>query len=91
VTRPVYAGSEDCQGGPGRASTDRGRAIKRYGEAFVGIDAAKARNAVAIAEGGRNGEIRYFGEFDSTSEAMGRHCHDNPVWRAPGVQANLAG
>jgi len=22
---------------------------------------------------------------------LGRHCHDNPVWRAPGVQANLAG
>ena len=46
--------------------------MKRNGEAFVGIDAAKARNAVAIAEGGRNGEIRYLGEFDSTPDAMAK-------------------
>ena len=46
--------------------------MKRYGEAFVGIDAAKARNAIAIAEGGRNGEIRYLGEFDSAPEAMAK-------------------
>jgi hypothetical protein len=51
--------SEGCPGGPGRASTHRGRAMKRHGEAFVGIDTAKARNAVAVAEGGRGGEIRY--------------------------------
>jgi transposase len=46
--------------------------MKRYGEAFVGIDAAKARNAVAIAEGGQNGEIRYLGEFDSTPDAVAK-------------------
>jgi hypothetical protein len=28
-------------------------------EVFVGIDVAKLRNAVAIADAGRNGEIRY--------------------------------
>jgi len=33
--------------------------MKRSGEVFVGIDTAKARNAVAVAEGGRRGEIRY--------------------------------
>ncbi len=38
--------------------------MKRQGEAFVGIDTAKARNAVAVAEGDRNGEVRYLGEFD---------------------------
>ena len=32
--------------------------MKKNGEAFVGIDTAKARNAVAIAEGGRKGKIR---------------------------------
>jgi transposase len=46
--------------------------MKLHGEAFVGIDAAKARNAVAIAEGGRDGEVRYLGEFDATPEAMAR-------------------
>ena len=27
-------------------------------KAFVGIDAAEARNAIAVAEGGRGGEVR---------------------------------
>ncbi len=40
-------------------------------EAFVGIDTSKLKNAVSIAEGGRNGEMRYLGEFD-TSEAATR-------------------
>jgi hypothetical protein len=40
--------------------------MERCGEVFAGIDAAKARNAVAVAEGGRNGEIRYLREFDNT-------------------------
>jgi transposase len=50
----------------------RGRAMKRGGEAFVGIDTAKARNAVAVAEGGRDGEVRYLGEFDNTPEATAK-------------------
>ena len=37
-----------------------------------GVDTAKARNAVAVAEGGRNGEVRYLGEFDNTPEATAR-------------------
>jgi transposase len=36
--------------------------MKKCGEAFVGIDTAKARNAVAVAEAARNGEVRYLGE-----------------------------
>ena len=39
-------------------------------EAFVGIDTSKLRNAVAIAEGGRGGEVRYLGEFPATEAAM---------------------
>jgi transposase len=46
--------------------------MKRGGEAFVGIDTAKARNAVAVAEGGRDGEVRYLGEFDNTPEATAK-------------------
>jgi transposase len=42
-----------------------------HSEAFIGIDTAKLRNAVAIAEAGRRGEVRYQGEVD-TSEAATR-------------------
>ena len=40
-----------------------------YSEVFVGIDTSKLRNAVAIAEGGRNGEVRYLGEVENTEAA----------------------
>jgi transposase len=43
--------------------------MKDYTEVFVGIDTSKLRNAVAIAEAGRNGEIRYLGEIANTPEA----------------------
>ena len=46
--------------------------MKRQGEAFVGIDTAKARNAVAVAEGDRNGEVRHLGEFDNTPDAVAK-------------------
>jgi len=41
-----------------------------YREAFVGIDVAKLKNAIAIAEAGREGEVRFFGEVDASA---GRH------------------
>jgi transposase len=37
-------------------------------EAFVGV--AKKRNAIALAEAGRNGEVRYLGEVDASPEGM---------------------
>jgi transposase len=40
--------------------------MKKYSEAFIGFDTAKKTHAVAIAEDGRNGEIRYLGEIDSS-------------------------
>src|SRR3712207_4377449 len=49
-----------------------GRAMGEYTEAFVGIDAAKARNAIAVAEGGRSGEVRYLGEVDASEQGMRR-------------------
>ena len=39
-------------------------------EAFVGIDTSKSRNAIAIADGGRGGEVRYLGEFPATEAAI---------------------
>jgi transposase len=41
-------------------------------EVFVGIDVAKARNAIAIADGERGGEIRYLGEVEASTESMRR-------------------
>lgn len=38
-------------------------------EVFVGIDVAKVKNAVAIADEGQHGEIRYLGEIPDTKEA----------------------
>jgi transposase len=46
--------------------------MKQYNEAFVGIDTAKNRHAVAIADAGREGEIRYLGEIDSAPAAVER-------------------
>ena len=43
-----------------------------YSEAFVGIDVAKGRNAIAIADGERGGEVRYLGEVDSSPASMTR-------------------
>ena len=40
-----------------------------HSEAFVALDTSKLRNAVAIADAGRNGEIRYLGEIDNTETA----------------------
>jgi transposase len=37
---------------------------------FVGIDAAKARHAVALAESGRQGEVRYLGEIEASPDAV---------------------
>jgi transposase len=43
-----------------------------YSAAFVGIDLAKGRNAIAIADGERGGEVRYLGEVDASPASMTR-------------------
>ena len=40
--------------------------MDHHSGAFVGIDTSKSHNAVAVAEEGRDGEVRYFGEIDTT-------------------------
>lgn len=40
--------------------------MEHINEAFVGFDTSKLRNAVAIAESGRDREVRYLGEIDNT-------------------------
>jgi transposase len=44
--------------------------VEHHSEAFIGIDTSKLKNAVAIAEAGRGGEVRYWGEIDSSERAM---------------------
>lgn len=39
--------------------------MDRYSGVFVGLDVAKERHAVAVAEEGRRGEVRYLGEIDA--------------------------
>ena len=43
-----------------------------YSEAFVGIDTSKLHNAVAIADAGRSGEVRFLGEIENTPAAMAK-------------------
>ena len=43
--------------------------MKDNSEAFVGIDTSKLRNAVAVAEAGRGGDVRFLGEIPNTLEA----------------------
>jgi transposase len=46
--------------------------MSEHSEAFVGLDTSKRRNAVAIAEGGRGGEVRFFGEIENGTEATAK-------------------
>src|SRR5262245_35097517 len=43
-----------------------------HSEAFVAFDTWKLRNAVAIADGGRAGEVRFLGEIENTGAATTR-------------------
>jgi transposase len=49
-----------------------GRVVKDDSEVFVALDTSKLRNAVAIAEAGRSGEVRYLGEIDSGAAATAK-------------------
>jgi transposase len=46
--------------------------MRDYSEAFVAFDTAKLRNAVAIAEAGRSGEVRFFGEIENSAAATAK-------------------
>ncbi len=46
--------------------------MDKHSVVYVGVDAAKAKHAVALAEGGRNGEVRSLGEIDTSPAAIER-------------------
>jgi transposase len=43
--------------------------MSKHSEAFVALDTSKLRNAVAIADGGRAGEVRFLGEIENSTAA----------------------
>jgi transposase len=49
--------------------------MKKGSEVLVGIDTAKANNAVAVAEAGRDGKVQYLGTLDYTPDAVARLVH----------------
>jgi hypothetical protein len=51
-----------------------------YYEAFVAFDVAKMKHAVAVAEGGRSGEVRFLDEIENKPTAIERN---RPVMAAP--------
>src|SRR5258708_15646908 len=53
----------------GQSLKQGGRVVDQHNRAFVGIDTSKLRNAVAVAEDGRDGDVRYLGEIDTTEAA----------------------
>src|SRR5213082_618177 len=52
--------------------THRGRAMHQDSAAFVGLDTSKMTISVALAEEGRQGEVRFLGDIDHTPEAVRR-------------------
>lgn len=52
-----------------------GRPMADQIEAFVGSDFTKLKNAIAAAESGRDGEVRYFSEVAVSDASMPRIIH----------------
>ena len=46
--------------------------MSNLSEAFVAFDTSKLRNAVAIADAGRSGEVRFLGEIENTATATAK-------------------
>ena len=46
--------------------------MQQKSKVFVGLDTSKLKISVAVAEDGRQGEIRFLGEIDNTPEAVRR-------------------
>lgn len=46
--------------------------MDEHSEVFVGLDVAKVRHAVAVADSGRQGEVRYLGEIDADPASVRR-------------------
>jgi transposase len=56
----------------GQSLKQGGRVVRDHSEAYVAFDTSKLRNAVAIADAGREGEIRFVGEIDNSGVATAK-------------------
>jgi hypothetical protein len=57
---------------PASSLTHRGRAMQQNIRVFVGLDTSKNKISVALAEDGRRGEVRFFGDIDNNPDAVKR-------------------
>src|SRR6476659_1798603 len=69
---PSRDGPPRPSGRPSRALCQGGRTMDHHSVAYVGFDASKTKHAVAVAESGREGEVRYLGEIETTPAAVER-------------------
>jgi transposase len=46
--------------------------MQQNSSAFVGLDTSKMKISVALAEDGRQGEVRFFGDIENTPDAVRR-------------------
>ena len=46
--------------------------MQQESKVFVGLDTSKLKISVAVAEEGRQGEVRFLGDIDNTPEAVRR-------------------
>ena len=67
-----YARGGAALGGPALSLTHREQAMQQESEVFVGLDTSKMKISVAVAEAGRDGEVRFLGEIANTPEAVRR-------------------
>ena len=58
--------------GPAPSLTHRGRAMQQNIRVFVGLDTSKMKISVALAEEGRQGEVRFLGDIDNTPDVVKR-------------------
>jgi len=61
-----------ASGRPAPSLTHRGRAMQENSKIFVGLDTSKMKISVALAEEGRQGEVRFLGEIDNSPDAIKR-------------------
>jgi transposase len=46
--------------------------MQQESSVFIGLDTSKMKISVALAEEGRQGEVRFFGDIDNTPDAVRR-------------------
>ena len=73
--------------------------MEKHSEVFVAFDVAKKKHAVAIAEGGRQGEVRFLGDVENSplpiektiKRLATRWLYPASVSREPSRQLDSAG